>query len=132
MGHHRRCSARFPVHGHFIPGNTTVSVSAYVTHHDTGIFSDPESFIPERWLESKARDLQESFIAFSAGARGCIGRNISYLKQSVLLATVVNRYEFALPSPDWKIERLETSNLWHRNLWIKMWRRDAAEEKSGD
>jgi cytochrome P450 len=70
-------------------------------------------FIPERWLESKARDLQESFIAFSAGARRCIERNISYLEQSVSLATVVNRYEFAL---DWEIERLETFNLWPGNV----------------
>lgn len=109
---------------HFIPGNITVSVSAYVAHRDLDVFPDPESFIPERWLEGKARDLQESFIAFSAGARGCIGRNISYLEQSMLLATVVNRYGFAMPYPDWEIGRLETFNLWPGDLWIKMWRRD--------
>lgn len=119
------------VHGHIIPGNTTVSVSAYVTHRDPDVFPDPESFIPERWLESKARGLHESF-AFSAGARGCTGRNISCLEQSMLLATVVNRYEFALPYPDWEIERLEAFNLWPENLWIKMWRRDAVKERSVD
>jgi hypothetical protein len=73
------------------------------------------------------RDLQESFIAFSAGAKGCIGRNISYLEQSMLLATVVDGHEFALPYLDWEIERLETFNL-----WSKVWRRDAMKERSGD
>jgi cytochrome P450 len=58
------------VHDHVSPGNTTVSVSAYVAHRDPDVFPDPKSFISERWLESKARDLQESFIAFSAGREG--------------------------------------------------------------
>ncbi|SCN82216.1 related to benzoate 4-monooxygenase cytochrome P450 [Fusarium fujikuroi] len=88
--------------GDFIPGDTTVSISAYVTHRDPQVFPDPESYAPERWLGEKGKELQPYFIAFSAGARGCIGRNISYLEQTVLLASVVHRYEWALPYPEWE------------------------------
>ncbi|KAH1281198.1 hypothetical protein KXX13_007722 [Aspergillus fumigatus] len=34
----------------WVPGNTTVSVSAYVAHRDPAVFDQPESFVPERWL----------------------------------------------------------------------------------
>lgn len=107
----------------FIPGNTSVSISAYVMHRNTNIFPDPESFQPERWLDEKSKELQPYFITFSAGARGCIGRNISYLEQSVLLATVVHRYELALQSPDWQPSVRETFNLMPGPMPLKIWRR---------
>jgi benzoate 4-monooxygenase len=68
--------------------------------------------------------MEPYFIPFSAGARGCIGRNISYLEQIVILATVVHRYDFALPGPDFKGERFEAFNLICGPLPIKIWRRD--------
>ncbi|CAM1501964.1 Fc.00g039480.m01.CDS01 [Cosmosporella sp. VM-42] len=119
--------------GDFIPGDTTVSISAYVAHRDPKVFPDPESYIPERWLGEKSKDLQPYFISFSAGARGCIGRNISYLEQTVLLASVVHRYEMALPYPEWEQERRETFNLMPGSLPLKLWRRDLGEidEKEG-
>ncbi|POR31153.1 Cytochrome P450 oxidoreductase [Tolypocladium paradoxum] len=114
--------------GDFIPGDTTVSMSAYVVHRDPNIFPDPESYNPERWLGDKGKDLQPYFISFSAGARGCIGRNISYLEQTVLLASVVHRYELALPYPEWEQDRLEAMNLMPGPMPLKLWRRKLVEE----
>lgn len=110
--------------GEFIPGNTSVSMSAYVAHRDPRIFPDPESYRPERWLGDAGKELQPYFITFSAGARGCIGRNISYLEQTVLLASVIHRYDFALPSPNWEPERREMMNLGPGPMPLKVWRRD--------
>lgn len=112
-----------PVLGDFIPGNTSVSISSYVAHRNEQIFPDPESFRPDRWLNDSAKELQPYFITFSAGARGCIGRNISYLEQTVVLASLLHRYEFALPSPDWEPTRRETFNLSPGPMPLKVWRR---------
>ncbi|KAH2272381.1 hypothetical protein KXW96_005411 [Aspergillus fumigatus] len=95
----------------WVPGNTTVSVSAYVAHRDPAVFDQPESFVPERWLGEQGRALQTRFIAFSAGARGCIGRPISYLQASILLANLVHQYDFEMWDPKWKPSRRETMNL---------------------
>ena len=57
--------------GEWIAGNTTVSVPTYSLHHDPDLFSDPWTYKPERWLEDDAADLQQVFIPFSAGGRGC-------------------------------------------------------------
>ena len=109
--------------GSFVPGNTTVSMSSYVAHRDEEIFPDPEAFVPDRWLGETARELQPYFVPFSTGSRGCIGRNISYTEQTVMLATLVHRYEFALPYPDWDQQRVEVTNLLPGPMPLKVWRR---------
>jgi cytochrome P450 len=117
-----------PVVGDYIPGNTTVSISSYVAHRDPSVFPDPETYNPDRWYGEAGKELQPYFIAFSAGARGCIGRNISYLEQMVLLASLLHRYEFALPDPQWEPERRENFNLSPGPMPLKVWRRKRSEE----
>lgn len=115
--------------GEFIPGNTTVSMSSYVAHRDEVAFSDAESYIPERWLDGKRKDIHSSFVPFSTGSRACIGRNLSYMEQTIMVATLVRRYEFALPTPTWEQERVEVTNLLPGPLPLKVWRRTADSEK---
>lgn len=112
----------------YIPGDTTVSISSYVAHRDPSAFPDAEVYNPERWMGEEGRNLQSYFIAFSAGARGCIGRNISYLEQMVLLASLLHRYEFALPHSEWEPTRRENFNLSPGAMPLKVWRRKGAEE----
>lgn len=109
--------------GDWVPGNTSVSVSAYVAHRDESVFPQSHLYKPERWLGEEGKNLQPYFVAFSAGARSCIGRNISYLEQTVILATLVRRYEFCLPCKEWVLEREETMNLILGGMPVKVWRR---------
>ncbi|KAL1846294.1 hypothetical protein Plec18167_005865 [Paecilomyces lecythidis] len=109
--------------GEYVAGDTSVSMTAYAVHHNESIFKDHNVYRPERWLGEEGKSLQPYFIPFSTGARGCIGRNISYLEQTVLLATMVHRYDFALPSPDWELVIRETANLNIEPMPLKIWRR---------
>jgi cytochrome P450 len=108
----------------FIAGGVSVSMSAYVVHHQECVFPNASQYIPERWLGEEGKSLQPYFLAFSSGARGCIGRNISYLEQTVLLASLLRRYEFAFPGPGWEVTRLETQNLLVGDMPMKVWRRE--------
>ena len=108
----------------FIPGDTTVYMTIYGTHRDPEVFPNPDEYRPERWLDLEERKRMETyFIPFSAGSRGCLGRNISYLEQIVVLASIVHRYEFALPSPDFQLVRQEAFNLLVGELPLKVWYR---------
>jgi cytochrome P450 len=109
--------------GDYIPGGVSVAMSAFVAHRQEGPFPQADKYIPERWLGEEGKALQPYFLAFSAGARGCIGRNISYLEQTVVLASVLRRYGFALANPDWQLERLETMNWLVGDMPVKVWRR---------
>jgi cytochrome P450 len=108
----------------YIPGGVSVNMSALVAHRQEATYPQAEKYIPERFLGEEGKNLQPYFLSFSAGARGCIGRNISYLEQTVVLASMLRRYEFALPTPDWEIERLETMNWLLGEMPVKIWRRE--------
>lgn len=112
--------------GENIPGNVTVSVPTYAAHRDPKTFADPEIFRPERWFEDdeRVKQMRAVFIPFSTGSRACIGRNITFIEQQILVATLVHRYDFALPSKDWMLEWEEAFNLWPSQMPLKIWRRD--------
>lgn len=111
----------------YVAGDTSVSMSAYVVHHQESVFEDHETYKPERWLGEDGKSLQSYFVPFSTGARGCIGRNISYLEQTVLLASLMHRFEFALPSHDWNPPVRETTNLSPGPMPVKIWKRVISE-----
>lgn len=70
--------------GHFIPGGTIVGCNAWVLHRRAEIFGeDVGTFRPERWLEASSSQLSQmkaTMFQFGAGARTCIGKNISMLE----------------------------------------------------
>ncbi|VUC20276.1 unnamed protein product [Clonostachys rosea] len=110
--------------GEWIPGDTSVNMTIYAAHRDPEIFPVPEVFNPHRWMDpDDRRRMEPNFIPFSTGSRGCLGRNISYLEQIMLLASLVHRYEFALPSPSFVVPRFEAFNMVLGPLPIKIWRR---------
>ena len=113
--------------GEWIAGDTSVSMTTYFAHHDPTVFPNPDEFNPHRWMWPEERKRMEPyFIPFSTGGRGCIGRNISYLEQTVVLASLVHRYEFALPR-EFELARFEAFNLIMGKMPIKIWRRAEVE-----
>ncbi|UKZ50320.1 hypothetical protein TrVGV298_004578 [Trichoderma virens] len=111
------------IDGNWIPGNTLVGVPAYTAHRNP-LFSSSEQYQPERWLKDNIKETQGIFIPFSTGARGCIGRNISYIEQTVLLATLVQRYDLSLADSGWNLDHEEAFNLWPGPLPLKIRRRE--------
>lgn len=109
--------------GHWIPGHTTVHSPPYAMHRNHQVFPDPEAFKPERWLAENAKDLQPHFITFSGGSRGCIGRNITYLEQTLALASLVHRYDFELPSQDFVLGQTESFTCSPSDMPVKIRRR---------
>lgn len=121
--------AGITIDGQWIPGGTTVAVPAYTAHRNPQLFPQPESYYPERWLEEMDKDAKASFIPFSAGARGCIGRNITYIEQMVFVASLVQRYDFALPSADWQLDHEEAFNLWPGPMPLSIQKRPLSNEQ---
>lgn len=69
-----------------IPGGVKVSASAYTLHRNPDVYPEPETWIPERWLESsppeesesgRAEDMRRLFWAFGSGGRMCLGSNFA-------------------------------------------------------
>ncbi|PYH61222.1 cytochrome P450 [Aspergillus niger CBS 101883] len=113
------------VSGEWLDEGTTVSVSTYTVHRDPDIVgADPERYIPERWLQPDARDMQRGFLAFSQGGRGCLGRNIAYFQMQLVIAALVWRYDFALREEGWELEVTETFSAHTVSLPVVVTRRE--------
>ena len=110
--------------GHWIEGDVGVSTPTHAIHMDPVIWGDPQVFRPERWLGEEGKQLQQSFLVFTTGPRGCIGKNVTYMEQYVMLASFVHRYEFCLAEPGFKPTRYETVATIIDKLPLRIWRRE--------
>ena len=73
-----------------IPAQTPVAISSFYVHHDESIFSDAESFIPERWIENTR--LSRFLVPFSKGSRQCLGINLAYAEIYMCLVAIFRRF----------------------------------------
>jgi cytochrome P450 len=91
------------IDGVFVPGGTSVSVSSWCAHHSPSNFRDPDSFIPERWLEDNKEFQDDKKLAsrpFSLGPRGCIGKDLSYMEMRLMLASMIYNFDLKFPNDD--------------------------------
>ncbi|KAL2000136.1 hypothetical protein VTN02DRAFT_3523 [Thermoascus thermophilus] len=98
--------------GRHIPGGTIVGINAWVLHRDPHVFPDPDSFIPERWIESpeeKLKEMDQSFFVFGSGSRTCIGKNISLMEMHKIIPQLLRDFEISLHKPQ---ENWHTRNMW--------------------
>jgi cytochrome P450 len=84
------------VDGVSIPGGAVVGCAAYVLHHDPAVFPDPFVFRPERWIDDEKNGglyrphMERSLIAFGAGLRACLGKNLAMQQLLETVAAVVD------------------------------------------
>jgi cytochrome P450 len=63
------------VDGLFLQEGMVVGAQAWSVHRLNAVFSDGETFWPERWLDTESRrELENVFFSFGMGSRGCTGR----------------------------------------------------------
>lgn len=66
------------IYGLEIPPGTVCEMQAYSVNRDAGIFEDPDSFDPERWMiprdSLKFKEMNRNIWSFSSGQRMCIGQ----------------------------------------------------------
>ena len=93
----------------WFPPGTIVGINPWVLHRDRQIFgSDAEEWNPDRWLDldpAKTKYMEQHLLAFGAGKRTCLGKNIAMLELSKVVPALVLRYDIALKDRNraWKI-----------------------------
>ncbi|KAF5845292.1 hypothetical protein GGP41_002888 [Bipolaris sorokiniana] len=65
--------------GTYFPAGSLIGCSAYELHFNPIVFTQPQEFIPERWLDT-TEDMSKYWFAFGAGSRACIARNLATME----------------------------------------------------
>lgn len=83
--------------GERVHGGAIIGCNAWVLHRRPEVFGeDVDAFRPERWIEAspeKLKEMKATMFQFGAGARTCIGKNISLLEIYKLVPSFLRRFE---------------------------------------
>ncbi|CAM5123064.1 unnamed protein product [Eretmochelys imbricata] len=83
------------IEGIRIPANTTLFFSTYVMGRLEKFFKDPLTFNPERFSKDAPKPYF-TYFPFSLGPRSCIGQIFSQMEAKVVMAKLLQRFEFQL------------------------------------
>jgi cytochrome P450 len=84
------------VDGAAIPGGSLIMISPWVLHRHANLWSDPDAFDPSRFLGEKPQAHRFAYMPFGAGPRICVGAQFALAEAGLVLAMLVQQFEFAL------------------------------------
>uniref|UniRef100_A0A2P2NZH0 Uncharacterized protein MANES_12G048600 n=1 Tax=Rhizophora mucronata TaxID=61149 RepID=A0A2P2NZH0_RHIMU len=90
--------------GYYIPKGTHLFINLWKLHRDPNTWTDPDAFVPERFLTSHANltvnGQNFEFLPFSGGRRACPGTNLAMQVMQLTLARLVHAFDFTKPSDE--------------------------------
>jgi cytochrome P450 family 135 len=84
----RRLRQPVELGGHLLPAGVTVMPSITLLHSDPELFSEPERFRPERFLDGEEGSTY-TWIPFGGGRRRCLGAAFAAFEMRVALRTIL-------------------------------------------
>ncbi|KAK6978122.1 cytochrome P450 [Favolaschia claudopus] len=81
--------------GRYIAPGTSVSVATHSIHRNPDYFSQPDRFLPERWLPDSKLEKHEpsAFIPFSLGPANCAGQKFAMREMFGVLCVLFKSFE---------------------------------------
>ncbi|XP_076160021.1 cytochrome P450 family protein sad isoform X1 [Ptiloglossa arizonensis] len=90
---------------YFVPKGELLVLSIYSSGRDTANFSQPNEFLPERWIRTEKGTYQgvlnpHASLPFALGARSCIGRKLAEIQISLALAEMIKSFKIECVNRD--------------------------------
>lgn len=88
--------------GYALPANTIVATQAWSMHRNASVFPSPETFLPDRWLETSDNAEQltlmsQHMMPFGVGTRMCGGQNLAQMMLRIVITCVVRNFNVGAP-----------------------------------
>ncbi|HVY48065.1 MAG TPA: cytochrome P450 [Minicystis sp.] len=94
----RRLSRDARVGGFDLPAGTLVVPAVYFANRHPSAYDDPETFMPERFLDKKPDPY--AWIPFGGGVRRCLGMAFALYEMKAVLATALARFDVVPVRPE--------------------------------
>ncbi|KAJ3287947.1 hypothetical protein HDU79_005313 [Rhizoclosmatium sp. JEL0117] len=107
--------------GYKVNSGTNCIIALDAMHHNPDVWADPESFDPDRWLpEAESQRSLYSWLPFSIGPRGCIGRQFAIQEAKIGLAKFLRRFSFTALDPEKVSYNPNVITTAPVNMWMKV------------
>jgi cytochrome P450 len=100
-------------------------------HRDASLFPSPDTFLPDRWLETpQNRDellrMNQHLMPFGTGSRICGGQNFAQVMLRVAVATIVRNFDIVAP-PETNERTMEMRDSFVRTVVYTLFTSDRAD-----
>lgn len=95
--------------GHRIEPRALIVIAPYVLHRHRRLWNRPDIFDPSRFLEpAKGTIPRFAYLPFGAGPRTCIGSSFALQEATIVLATLVHRFDMRLlpEAKVWPVQKI--------------------------
>ncbi|MEQ8475269.1 cytochrome P450 [Fulvivirga sp.] len=96
------------------------------THNEH--FSEPDAFIPDRWIPNGCPHLQnhspQTIKVFGAGPRFCPGRNLAFHEMKMAIAMLLKNFDFTLEVDPKDVKEVFAFTMYPDNLKVSIKKRD--------
>jgi cytochrome P450 len=93
----RRAGEDVELQGYHVPEDSRIMYSIYLSHRDQRYWENPEQFCPARFdHHSGQKQPPFTYVPFGGGPRNCIGAAFAQVESKVVLARLLQTFEFEL------------------------------------
>lgn len=85
--------------GYHVPKGTLLLVNAWAIHRDPVIWDEPTKFKPERFEQEKLDGFSFKYFPFGMGRRACPGTNFALRNVTLVLATLLQCFDWEAAEP---------------------------------
>jgi len=104
----RKVLVPMPYKNYVIPKGDVIVACPPISHRLPEVYTNPESFDPERFMPGREEDKAQkySFLSFGGGRHGCLGEKFGFLQTETIWSLLFRTFEFerdetALPDADY-------------------------------
>jgi cytochrome P450 len=118
--------------GYRLSRGSLVALSPYITQRDPRWFPEPERFDPDRFGPGRVEDIPEyAYFPFGAGPHVCVGNTFAMMEITLVVATLVQRFQLELMPGQENLEpELKVSLRPRGGVWVKPFARVPAAPAS--
>ena len=72
----------------------SIEIRTFALHHDPELWPEPESFIPERFIQPKHHSW--AYLPFGGGSRICVAKRFAITEMRMCAAKLLSKFHFSL------------------------------------
>ncbi|HEX4228721.1 MAG TPA: cytochrome P450 [Bryobacteraceae bacterium] len=95
----RQAKGAFRLGSYRFGAGTVCMMSQWIVHRHPLYWSEPDRFLPERWLAEGDRP-KLAYFPFGAGPRVCIGERFAWMEGVLVLAAIGSQWQFQMRKPE--------------------------------